>query len=112
MILSKNLIQKIEGMLEHGYTVELRCEKGRPSPPGSSSLPYIPEHITIFKRPDSDDEIRIQPTLVNDARPCTVELRTVSFGEDPIILASIDVPAGYCISGIKGHQGISQEIES
>jgi len=99
MILGHNIITTIEGLLEKGHTVELRIEGG---PHG--------DRVTVAKRPDSDDVIPINPTLADEAAPTSLILRFSKGGQDPVMLQSVTVPAGFVISGIKGHQGISQEI--
>lgn len=99
MILGHNIIKTIEGLLEKGHTVELRIAEG---PDG--------EQVTVEKRPDSDDIIPVHPTLADQAAPTMLSLRLSKGGQDPVMLATVSLPAGFVISGIKGHQGISQEI--
>jgi hypothetical protein len=111
MMLSRGDIARIEGLLEKGFTVELRIEEGDPIPkPGGGTRPR-PRQVTIFKRPDSDDIIRIPPTLVNEAHPEMLRLVIATGSDYQTELASVEVPAGFWVSGIQGHQGISQEIE-
>jgi len=97
--LGHNIITTIEGLLEKGHTVELRIAE---SPTG--------DKVTVVKRPDSDDVIPINPTLADEATPTSLTLRFSKGGQDPVMLQIVTVPAGFVISGIKGHQGISQEI--
>ena len=97
MILGHNIIKTIEGLLEKGHTVELRIEEGQHG-----------EQVTVVKRPDSENVIPIHPTLADEAGP--VMLTLSKSGQDPLMLAKVTLPAGFVISGIKGHQGISQEI--
>ena len=97
MILGHNIIKTIEGLLEKGYTVELRIVEGEHG-----------ERITVEKRPDSDDVIPIHPTLLDEAAPTGLALRVSKPGQDPVMLQIVTVPAGFVISGIKGHQGISK----
>lgn len=92
MLLGHNMIKTIEGLLETGHTLELRV---------------VGEQVTVEKRPDSDDLIPIHPTLADAAGP--VELILSKDGQ-LVRLAVVIVPAGFVISGIKGHQGISREI--
>jgi hypothetical protein len=99
MRLEHNIITTIEGLLEKGHTVDLRILKGEHG-----------ERVTVEKRPDSEDEIRIHPTLADQAAPVTLSIGLSKRGPDPVIIAIVKVPAGFVISGIKGHQGISQEI--
>jgi len=97
MRLEHNIITTIEGLLEKGHTVELRIEE---MPDG--------ERVTAVKRPDSDDVIRINPTLADDTAPTTLSLNLSKGRQDPIAIAVVTVPAAFFISGIKGHQGISK----
>ncbi len=99
MILGHNIIKTIEGLLEKGHTVELRIEEREHG-----------QQVTVEKRPDSEDIIPIHPTLADEAAPTKMMLSLLKAGEDPVQIALLEVPAGFVISGIKGHPGISQEI--
>ena len=96
MRLGHTIITTIEGLLEKGHTVELRIAEG---PDG--------DKITVEKRPDSDDVIPIHPTLANEAAPTNLTLNLCKGRQDPVQIAVVTLPAGFVISGIKGHQGIS-----
>lgn len=107
MILPKNMISRIEGLLEKGHTVELRVEE-IPTQKGSKPLP---PQVTIFKRPDDDNDIPFNPTLIDQDNRTQLYIYAVNAGEDPILLASPIVPAGFNLAGLKGYGGISQEMD-
>lgn len=113
MRLSRKIIERIEGLLEKGSTVELRVEEGDPLPrPGGGTIPR-PLQVTIFKRPDQAADIKITPTLLSESEHTNIQVVAIKFGEVPVPLLTQEVPPGYWISGITGYQGdISQEIES
>jgi len=110
MILPHNIIAKIQDMLEKGFTVELRVEEGDPLPLENGQTKPRPLQVTVFKRPDTDADIKINPTLINQERTTQLNIDGINIGEDPIRIATVTVPAGFVLAGLKGYKYISQEI--
>lgn len=109
MILTEKIIKKIEGLLEKGYTIELRHEEGDLVPTESGPKPR-PQQLTVFKRPDDPNDIYILPTLINQEGRTELAVMALLAGEDPILIAKVVVPPGWHLTGLKGNGGISQEI--
>ncbi|MDP2729111.1 MAG: hypothetical protein Q8O55_01355 [Dehalococcoidales bacterium] len=103
MNLSPELIKLIDGLMEKGFTVELRVEEGDPiDQPDGGTIPR-PRQVTVFKRPDEAADILIPPTLVNTDSPTTLIL---TVGENnPVHIARVKLPSGFYVTGIKGYSG-------
>ena len=101
MILHHNIIKKIEGLMEEGYTVEIRLEKGKSISGGSAPNPL---QITVFKRADDPEDLIITPILVNEHAPTDIIVYANKLGEEPIQLGAFVAPAGFYFAGLKGYQ--------
>ncbi len=109
IVLTPKVIKKIEGLLEKGYTLELRFEEGDMIPTEDGPKPRPPQ-VTIFKRPDDKNDIGFNPILINQDDRTQLNVLAIKLGEDPILIVSVVVPAGFNPAGLKGYGGISQEI--
>lgn len=103
MILHHNTIASIEGLLETGYTVELRLEESIPTAGRKARLPQI----KISKRPNDLEDISVSPMLINEHAPTDLVLYAIKLGEDPIQLATFVAPAGFYLTGLQGRRAIS-----
>lgn len=103
MILPQNLIRRIEGLLEKGHTVELRVVE---VPTAKGSKPQPPQ-VTIFKRPEDENDIPLNPGLIDQDNSTQLYIYATKAGENPVLLASPIVPAGWNLAGLKGYGGIS-----
>lgn len=103
MKLSSEIIKKIENLLEPGFTIELRLEQGDPLPKEGGGTVPRPLQATVFKRPDQEQDIKIVPTLCDQDSPTTLTLSISKLGQDPVAIASIDLPKGYYVAGLKGY---------
>lgn len=105
MILHHNIIKTIEGLLEKGYTVELRLEESIPAA-GAKDKPRMPQ-IKINKRPNDPRDLNIDSILINEHAPTDLVLYAIKLGEAPIELVTFVAPAGFYLTGLKGYQAIS-----
>jgi len=96
MNLSPTLRKRIEGFLQEGTTVEVRLQEDG--------------QVTVFPRPNKEEEVLCTPTLIDEANRTTLILVAKKHGDIPIQVLSVEIEAGYWVGGLKVFKGISQEI--